>query len=429
MNGRRDIERTLDLWLVDGPSAMPDRLFDAVLDRVERTPQRRLARLTLRLTEMNPRIRLYTFAAAGLVVALVGLYLFRGFTGPNVGASPSPAASPTPEATLDASVPAALAGNWVARPRGIEGFEPDAGVELTFENGSIVSFAQANLSGIRRLRSELASVGPDRFTVVTRDAFECASGDSGTYSWNVSSSAQTLTITAEVDACEARLAAMPGTFWRSDCPTPDDNCLGPVDAGSYSSLFFDPFLAPGGSWSARYGALTYTVPDNWVNLEDWPGSYALEAGGPGPTPAVYIIHDVVLSTRADPCVAAQDPDVGATAEALANGLARPGLQATAPVPVTIGGLSGYRVDVALDPAYTTPCPFSGGQPHIELLTDRPAADGWSWGIQRNERHRLYLLDVGAGHAILVGIHGLTDVTFDDFVGQATAVIDSFVFNP
>ena len=42
MNGQQDIERTLDAWFVDGPSVMPDRLFDAVLDQVERTGGNRL---------------------------------------------------------------------------------------------------------------------------------------------------------------------------------------------------------------------------------------------------------------------------------------------------------------------------------------------------------------------------------------------------
>ena len=41
MTRERDIERVLEAWLEPGPSVMPDRVFDAVLDRIEREPQRR----------------------------------------------------------------------------------------------------------------------------------------------------------------------------------------------------------------------------------------------------------------------------------------------------------------------------------------------------------------------------------------------------
>ena len=41
MTRERDIERVLEAWLEPGPSEMPDRVFEAVLDRIEREPQRR----------------------------------------------------------------------------------------------------------------------------------------------------------------------------------------------------------------------------------------------------------------------------------------------------------------------------------------------------------------------------------------------------
>ena len=93
MTGKRDIERTLDAWFVDGPSVMPDRLFDAVLDQVERTPQRPFARLRLRLTEMTPRIRMLAAAAAALIVAVVSFALIG--RAPDVGPTPSPSAAQT----------------------------------------------------------------------------------------------------------------------------------------------------------------------------------------------------------------------------------------------------------------------------------------------------------------------------------------------
>ncbi len=66
---------------------------------------------------------------------------------------------------------------------------------------------------------------------------------------------------------------MVGTWQTSDCRNPDNACLGDLQAGTYSSQFFEP--RPLGEWAPRYGALTYTVPDGWAASSDFPESYAL----------------------------------------------------------------------------------------------------------------------------------------------------------
>ena len=87
MNRHPDIDRTLEAFFLDGPSQMPDRLFQAVLDQVERVPQRRLTRLKLRFTDMSTTARWIAAGAAAVLVVGVGfafkavkinhLYLFR----------------------------------------------------------------------------------------------------------------------------------------------------------------------------------------------------------------------------------------------------------------------------------------------------------------------------------------------------------------
>ena len=74
MTRDRDIERVLDEFYAEGPSAMPDRLFLGVIDRIERVPQRRLALHVTRFATMNSNLRLA--AAAAIVVALVGMGAF-----------------------------------------------------------------------------------------------------------------------------------------------------------------------------------------------------------------------------------------------------------------------------------------------------------------------------------------------------------------
>ena len=99
MTNERDIERLLDTWLRDGPTEAPDRIVDAVTDRIGRERQRPAWRLQpWRFLKMSTSLKLLAVGAA-LLAVLVGGSLFLGG-----GAAPSPSPSPTP--TL-ASSPAA----------------------------------------------------------------------------------------------------------------------------------------------------------------------------------------------------------------------------------------------------------------------------------------------------------------------------------
>ena len=114
MNRTRDIDRVLDEWFVDGSSGMPDRVFDAVLDQVSRTPQRRLARLHSRLTLMDSTTR-WVAVAAAVVVAVGGvLAVNNNAQPPAVGASPTPLTSPSssPASSFQARRSTARAGRF-----------------------------------------------------------------------------------------------------------------------------------------------------------------------------------------------------------------------------------------------------------------------------------------------------------------------------
>ena len=58
----------------------------------------------------------------------------------------------------------------------------------------------------------------------------------------------------------------------------------------------------------------------------------------------------------------------------------PGVAATEPVAASIGGLSGWRLDVSMDPSWTTACPFSQGRPLRGLFTGSPGG-GFHWGLE------------------------------------------------
>jgi hypothetical protein len=104
MNTQRDIDRILDTWFKDGPNTVPDRVIDAVADRIERQSQRPAWHLHWReTTTMTVIPRPYAAIAAVLVVAVIGLVAVVGLTSRgNVGV-PGPSATPAASTPSSAS--------------------------------------------------------------------------------------------------------------------------------------------------------------------------------------------------------------------------------------------------------------------------------------------------------------------------------------
>jgi hypothetical protein len=107
MSTDRDVTRIVRSWLEDGPTALPDRVLDSVLDRLPATSQRRARWPARRLREMNTFAKFAIAAAAAVVVAIVGINLLPrsggiGGSGPSPtpSSSAAPTATPTPTATI-----------------------------------------------------------------------------------------------------------------------------------------------------------------------------------------------------------------------------------------------------------------------------------------------------------------------------------------
>jgi hypothetical protein len=110
MTHARDIERVLEHWLDDGIDQMPDRVYLAILDRVEHQPQQRAWRVSWRNSTMNSYLKPILAVAAVVVIAVAGIAIVGRPSGSDVGGPGSPAPSPSPiESASPSTSPSASA--------------------------------------------------------------------------------------------------------------------------------------------------------------------------------------------------------------------------------------------------------------------------------------------------------------------------------
>ncbi len=95
MTRERDIERVLQAWLEPGASEMPDRLFDGIVDRIERVPQRRFAWTTMRFTNMISPLKLAAVVAIAIAVVVGTGRLWLSSVPDTGGAVPASSCAPT----------------------------------------------------------------------------------------------------------------------------------------------------------------------------------------------------------------------------------------------------------------------------------------------------------------------------------------------
>jgi hypothetical protein len=191
-------------------------------------------------------------------------------------------------------------------------------------------------------------------------------------------------------------------------PTPAPSALAP---GTYSSKAFQP-------------AVTYTIPAGWWMAADSPDYFALQPVA-SEVLGIHLFRDPLAASQDAACPTTAQPGVGKLSLELATWIrGLPGLVVSNPRMVTLGGLRGVELDLALSSAWTASCPFADGIPTVPLFV---GADGLRWVVAGSERLRVALVDVPGGGTVVVDVDAFDGTLMDGLVAAAAPIVQSLSF--
>jgi len=433
MTRDHDIERVLNQWFAESPTQMPGRFLDDTLDRIDRAPQRRLAGLRPRLLAMNTNQRFAAAAAVVLLIAGVGFAVVSRT--PAVGVNPSPTPTAVPSASPRAIVdPALLRSKWTSvgvrmdpiflNPHQIDFVIDSTTLSIDQFKGPVDStWSLAEPYSLLSLRMRSTQ------TSLTSGHWDCQPDQDGSYIVGLSSDGRTLTLTPVTDACRSRATILAGDWTRWPCPNPLSTCQTELSPGRHVSSFMNMDPNVPATSSTFLTGYSYSVPVGWSQLES---QNALGRPNDPGTMAVTLTLDVAPHSQAPDCPDAKEPGVPTTVAAMAQWLTRvPGLVATTPTPINIGGYDGLMLDVSVAPTWRLTCQFTSGAERIVFtFTDRvPVADSpFVRDTLLGDAHSRYiLLDLGGGHNLLIEVGAPDKASWEDLVQAAMPIVNSFQF--
>jgi hypothetical protein len=184
-------------------------------------------------------------------------------------------------------------------------------------------------------------------------------------------------------------------------------------AGTYQSGSFTP-------------PVTFTLPEGWIVSGD--SSEYL-----GLTPAtsdivgIHLFRSPAAASQDATCPIAAASGVGGTADDLVTWMGTlPGLVVGDPTPISLGGLAGSQVDVAIADGWTGSCPFANGLPAVPLFVS-PTDPNFRWVVSGTERLRLTVLDVPGKGTVVVDVDVFDGSLMDQFIPAATPIVSSMGF--
>ena len=135
------------------------------------------------------------------------------------------------------------------------------------------------------------------------------------------------------------------------------------------------------------------------------------------------------SVMAANCDLRPEAGVGRSAAEIIGALAaRDGLVASGQQVMTVGGLQGQQLDLAIDPAWTGTCPDMGGKPVVPLVGTLDQKNLWLYiSALAGEHFRFIVLDVPGGGNVLISVYAMEPEQIADLLPAATSIVEQLEF--
>ena len=339
----------------------------------------------------------------------------------------------TAVSTESGGVPEVLVDRWVGPPRAVGNLGTGTAAAFVEISDGFVVYETGIADNPKAFDSDLVATDADTIEMtLVGDVLDCVDGAVGSYRWSLSPQATTLTLTADDDECAARQAALEGQWTHTACKLEGRNCLGIVEAGTYSTNRWNPY----GEFT--YGQATFTLPDGWAVTYDSQAALFLGSaddyaksidGDPEPAWGLRSWADVAAAAPdSDDCSSGPtdqpDPNVGLGAANIAAWMvALPTLEATRST-MTIGGLPAEVVDVEIAEGASV-CDWG-----VILIVSRTSnPDPFNYGVSPGQHMRFILIDVLPGRTVSIALDDSGHPGLDALAEVAMPIVESFVFAP
>jgi hypothetical protein len=187
-------------------------------------------------------------------------------------------------------------------------------------------------------------------------------------------------------------------------------CLGLLAPGTYKADLFEPGFA-------------FAIADGrWENLSMTPGHIGLDSIDTPGDGIQFFAHPRVVKPDGS-----LDLSVKMTAAGISDWLAANQDLTVGPVTdVTLGGLTGRRMDVAIAPNAVVPTGDCPVQRCLGLFDAQGSTWAWDWGVADSELQRLYVLDSKSG-PVLIFVDSLDGTTFEAITKAADSILATVKF--
>lgn len=202
----------------------------------------------------------------------------------------------------------------------------------------------------------------------------------------------------------------------SDCQ--EDVCEAPLEPGRYRATFYRRTLdfeisSPGWIWHYFYN---FRLIADETPIEGLVTSDSIN----------FLAHPRIAKRD---CEESADPSVGHSVDDLVSWLeSAAGLVVSEPMPVNVGGLDGFRLDIEIDPSWKRTCFFSEGMPAVPLVVHEAKWGAYHLAMFPGNSMRWYVLDAGDDVLIIDIDDGPENLSRDELFATGTEIVESFEFS-